>query len=264
MGHWQGPPGAGLVASAMAEVMQSWFSQLGQSWFCQSGQTDLHPIGGLDVLENFFIWKGDQWLHCPPELQYIPCQKVRLTRDLWLGLLQPVLKGLCIGEGHLWLCKPVVLTAKLWIWRWHKLVFLQGRGAGGVEWSLSTSNTWLHTFGSSNDALTYCANSQCSSWPATSHNPHHQAGMSTCWAFHGIHFAFSMGEGLGSLGIKVHGRSSSTPVLAGNVSSPLKSSWRWGSSERGHSSSSSPPSTLSQSESSHIVPSIPQVSWGIW
>ena len=55
-----------------------------------------------------------------------------------------------------------------------------------------------------------------------------------------------------------------TPVPARNISSPLKSSWRWGSSGRGHSNYSSPPSALNQSESSCIMPSIPQVGWGIW
>ena len=115
------------AASAMTAVSQS--------WFCWSGQTDLHPIGWQGILENFFIHKGDhhlfihkgyQQLHHPPELQCTLCQMVRLTWDWWLSLLHPVLKGLCIGEGLLWLCKLVVLTAELQIWRWHKPVFLQG------------------------------------------------------------------------------------------------------------------------------------------
>ena len=108
-----------------------------------------------------------------------------------------------------------------------------------MEWSLSTHIAQLYTFGSSNDTHTFHVNSQWLSWPGTSCSFCHQSGMSTCQVHHS---AFSMGEGLVS---------SLTPVLARNVSSLLKNS-------------SSPPSTLDQSELSHIMPSVPQVSWGIW
>ena len=51
---------------------------------------------------------------------------------------------------------------------------------------------------------------------------------------------------------------------ARNSSSPLRSSWRWGSSGGGHSSSPSSPSTLKQLEPSLIASSVPQVRGGIW
>ena len=73
-----------------------------------------------------------------------------------------------------------------------------------------------------------------------------------------------MGEGLGSLGPEVHERLSATPALARDVSSPLRSSWKWGSSSGGHSNSSSPPTALNQLESSLIMSSVPLGSWGIW
>ena len=134
--------------------------------------------------------------------------------------------------GLLWLCKLVVLTAKLQVWRCHELVFLQGWVGCGVEWSLSTPITQLHAIGNSKDACTFHANSWWSSWSGTSCSSCHQMGMSTCWACHCIHSTFCMGEGSGSSGVEVHGRPSSAAALARNVSSPLNSSWRWGSSDR--------------------------------
>ena len=134
--------------------------QLGRSWFCQSGQTDLHPIREQSIPENLFICKGDQQLHHPPELQHVLHQLVGLTGDWQLGVFCPVLKGLCIGEGLLQLCNPVVLTAKLQIWRQHKLVYFQGWGGQQCRVVIVYPLTWLCTFGSSNNAHTFCANSQ--------------------------------------------------------------------------------------------------------
>ena len=97
--------------------------------------------------------------------------------------------------------------------------------ASGMEWLLSTPNAWLHTFGISKDDCTFCENLQWLLWPGTPCSSCHQASMSICQACHFIHSTFSMVEGSGSLGVEVHERPSPAPVLAGNISSPLRNSW---------------------------------------
>ena len=110
--------GPGVAAAAAVAVQ--W------GGFCWSGHGYLYPIRGCSSHENFLICERNHQLHCPPELQHTLCQMVRLTRDWQLGFLCPVLEGLHIGEGLLWLYQSVVSAAKLQVWRWHELVFLQG------------------------------------------------------------------------------------------------------------------------------------------
>ena len=84
---------------------------------------------------------------------------------------------------------------------------------------MSTPITWLCAFGSLNDAPTFCANSQWSSWPGTSCSSHHQTGsMFTCWVHHCIHSAFCMGEGSGLPASKFTG--SCPPLLCQPETSP--------------------------------------------
>ena len=59
-------------------------------------------------------------------------------------------------------------------------IILTDEWASGEEWSLSSPITWIHAFGTLNDAHTFHVNSWWSSWPGTSCSPHHQTGMSTC------------------------------------------------------------------------------------
>ena len=60
------------------------------------------------------------------------------------------------------------------------------------------------------------------------------------------------------MGIEVCRKPSSAPALAGNVSSPLKGSWRWGSSGGGHSNSSSPPPPSTSWNHCALCPQFPR------
>ena len=128
MGHWQGPPWAGLAASAMTVVSLSWFCQLGWSQFCWLEWSNLHPIWGQDILENLLIHEGDHWLHCSAKLHYTLFHMARLAGNQWLSLFHTVVESLGVHEGLLWLLKLMVPTAKWWIWGRHGLVSLQGWG----------------------------------------------------------------------------------------------------------------------------------------
>ena len=58
-----------------------------------------------------------------------------LTRDWQLGLLCPILKGLCTCQGLLGLWQPEVLATELYVWEWHELVSVErqmGRKGGIV------------------------------------------------------------------------------------------------------------------------------------
>ena len=197
--------GLGVVAVTMAStaVWVCW------DRFCWPGCSYLYQIRGCSGHENFLICGGNHWLHHLPELQYTLHQMARLTGDWQLGFLHLVLKGLHIGEGLQWLCKPVVSATKPQVWRQHELVFLQG---------------WVGWWCTSNHAHTFHVNSWWSLWSGTSCSSCHQTSMTTCQACHCIHSSFCMGEGSGLLGVNICEKLLSTPALAGNIPFPLKSS----------------------------------------
>ena len=158
-GHWHGPPWVGMAALAVAATA------MGVLWdmLCWHGQAHLQPIGWHSGHEYLCLCKWDQWLHCPLEFQHTFCQTVRLTRNQQLGLLSPILKCPCVGEGMVWLGESVVLTAKPCIWGWHKMILPNGwvclqRGVIIVH-----PFAQLCVFGTSNKAHTFQENSWQSS-----------------------------------------------------------------------------------------------------
>ena len=67
-------------------LSDSWRDSLHQLW-----QVYFHPFGWCCGHEDISFCKIGEWLHCPLEFLYPPCQAVRLAGDWGMHILSPML-----------------------------------------------------------------------------------------------------------------------------------------------------------------------------
>ena len=82
------------------------------------------------------------------ELPYTSCQLVRLAWGQWLGFFHPMLEGLHVGYGLLWLLQLKVVASKPHILDGQEMVPIQGVGCWKCREVISTLVAWQLTFGS--------------------------------------------------------------------------------------------------------------------